>query len=253
MDTAQPAGTAAGLELYDPAAHLTPRQQLACCLRILSAAGWNENFAGHITWQEPGAEAMWCNPAGLWWNEVRASDVCLVDLDGRVLEGTRKVTEAIFIHTELHRRRPDARVVVHGHPYHATLLSALPKAPVITHQAGCVFEGELAVVKEYDGAVNSAEAGQHLADGVGPASGIILASHGALVTGGSVALATFRAITFERMCQTTLDLMKLGATAQEIDPKYRRSNSAWLQDKGVREYWSGAVRLLLQDAPDVLN
>ena len=51
---------------------------------------------------------------------------------------------------------------------------------MIAHQAGCVFEGELAVVDEYAGAVNNADAGQHLADCVGPASGVILASHGAL-------------------------------------------------------------------------
>src|SRR3954464_13198388 len=95
----------------DPAAGLNARQQMACCLRLLAASGWNENFAGHITWQEPGTDTMWCNPAGLWWDEVRASDVCRVDLQGRVVEGTRGVTEAIFIHTELHRRRADAQVV----------------------------------------------------------------------------------------------------------------------------------------------
>ena len=98
---------------------LTPRQQLACCLRLLAAEGYNENFAGHITWQDGAAERMWCNPAGLWWDEVTASDICLVDFDGKVVEGRWPVTEAIFIHTELHRRRPDARVVVHGHPYYA--------------------------------------------------------------------------------------------------------------------------------------
>ena len=61
---------------------------------------------------------MWVNPWGLWWDEVTASDVCAVDFDGNVVEGRWDVTPAIHIHTELHRRRPDARVVVHNHPYH---------------------------------------------------------------------------------------------------------------------------------------
>lgn len=243
----------AALNSADPAAGLDARQQLACCLRLLSQVGWNENFAGHITWQEPGSDTMWCNPAGLWWNEVSASDICRVDFKGHVVDGTRGVTEAIFIHTELHRRRDDARVVVHGHPYYATLLSAIPLPPRITHQAGCLFDGELGVVAEYDGGVTDVSAGQHLADGVGESSGVIMANHGALVTAGTPALATFRAVTFERMCQATVDLIKMGAEAQEIAPRFRASNARWLQDKGVREYWSGAVRQLVSQDPSVLD
>jgi len=232
---------------------LSPQQELACCLRLLAAEGYNENFAGHITWQPPGSEAMWCNPAGLWWHEVTASDICLVDLGGTVTEGRWPVTEAIFIHTELHRRRPDARVIVHGHPYYATLLSAIPAAPVISHQAGCVFDGEIGVVNEYDGAVNNADAGQHLADNVGVASGIVLANHGALVLGDNVPLATFRAVSFERMCRMTVDLKRLGVAGQEILPQFRRHNYEWLKTKGASQYWAGAVRTLVKEQPDVLR
>lgn len=232
---------------------LSPQQELACCLRLLAAEGYSENFAGHITWQMPGKDAMWCNPAGLWWNEVTASDICLVGLGGEVIEGRWPVTEAIFIHTELHRRRPDARVVVHGHPYYATLLSAIPAAPVISHQAGCVFDGEIGVVNEYDGAVNNADAGQHLADHVGAATGVILASHGALVMGDHIPLATFRAVSFERMCRATVDLKKMNATAQDILPQFRRHNYEWLKTKGASQYWAGAVRQLVAAHPEVLR
>jgi ribulose-5-phosphate 4-epimerase/fuculose-1-phosphate aldolase len=235
------------------ALELSPQQELAICLRLLAAEGYSENFAGHITWQPPGQQAMWCNPAGLWWDEVTASDMCLVDLDGKVVWGRWPVTEAIFIHTELHRRRPDARVVVHGHPYYATLLSAIPAAPVIGHQAPCVFDGEVGVVNEYDGAVNNVDAGQHLADGVGAATGVILANHGALVIGDHVPMATFRAVTFERMCRMSVDLRKMNATAQDILPQFRKHNYEWLKTKGTSQYWAGAVRMLLKDRPEVLN
>lgn len=231
---------------------LTEPQALACALRLLADEGYNENFAGHITWQPQGQTAMWCNPAGLWWPEVRASDMCLVDLDGKVLKGTRTVTEAIFIHTEIHRRRSDARVLVHGHPYHATLLSALPQMPVIAHQAGCVFDGELGLVVDYDGPVNDPAAGRHLADGVGASTGIIMANHGAMVIGDTMALATFRAVSFERMCRQTIDLMMLSRTCQEIAPKHRKWNYDWLKTKGAREYWAGAVRQLIARHPEVL-
>jgi len=232
---------------------LTQPQALACALRLLAVEGYNENFAGHITWQPAGQTAMWCNPTGLWWPEVRASDMCLVDLDGKVLHGTRSVTEAIFIHTEIHRRRPDARVLVHGHPYYATLLSALPQVPAIAHQAGCVFDGELGVVVDYDGPVNDPAAGRHLADSVGMNTGIVMANHGAMVIGDTVALATFRAVSFEVMCRQTVDLMALGRQPQEIAAKHRKWNYDWLKTKGAEQYWAGAVRQLVAREPEVLQ
>lgn len=232
---------------------LTEAQALACALRLLADEGYNENFAGHITWQPPGKTAMWCNPEGLWWPEVRASDMCLVDLDGKVLQGTRRVTEAIFIHTEIHRRRPDARVLVHGHPYYATLLSAVPRLPLIAHQAGCVFDGELGLVVDYDGPVNDPAAGQHLADSVARSTGVIMANHGAMVIGDTMALATFRAVSFERMCRQSVDLLSIGATPQEIPARHRKWNYDWLKTKGAEQYWSGAVRQLVARHPDVLQ
>jgi ribulose-5-phosphate 4-epimerase/fuculose-1-phosphate aldolase len=237
----------------DQVRNLTVPQQLACALRILSKVGYNENFAGHITWQEPGADTMWCNPATRWWPEVQASDICRVDLNGDVVEGRWPVTDAIFIHTELHRVRPDARVIVHGHPYYAALLAALPVAPYITHQAGCVLHDEIRAVDEFDGGVLDQSAGAHLATLVGNASGVVLANHGALVCGPDMAIAAFRADTFERMCRTTWDLLSAGRTPQPIDPGVRQTLKEWLLRNGSVDYWNGEVRQLIQREPDVLE
>ena len=232
---------------------LSARQQLACGLRILSALGYNESFAGHITWQEPGEDTMWCNPASRWWQEVRASDICRVTLDGLVVEGPWPVTDAIYIHTELHKVRPDARVIVHGHPYFGTLLAAVPAPAEITHQAGCVFDGELAMVDEFAGGVLDSSAGAHLAELVGGASGVVLANHGVLVAGPDMAVAAFRADTFERMCRTTADLIGMKVAPQPIDPDIRASLKPWLLTTGAKAYWEGAVRQLIAREPDVLD
>ena len=67
----------------------------------------------------------------------------------RVVEGKWDVTPAVFLHTELHRARPDAAVIVHDHPYYATLLASMGETPRIVHQNSCIFDGELAFVDEY--------------------------------------------------------------------------------------------------------
>lgn len=232
---------------------LTTPQALACALRILAHEGWQENLSGHITWADDTDETLWVNPWGLWWSEVKASDIMRVSLDGEVLSGPWDVTPVVFIHTELHRARPDARIVVHNHPYAATILSCLGVPPVISHQNAGLFDGELAFVDEYDGAVESAEAGRWLADQVGKASGVLLANHGAIVTGESIGAACYRAVTFERMCRFTLDALQAGRELRPLPLASRTALKELLQRVTPDAYWDGAVRQLLAREPDVLE
>lgn len=234
------------------AADLSAVEQLACALRLLAELNYNENFAGHITWQLPGTTTLLVNPWGLWWNEVTASRISVVDLNGEVVEGAQP-TEAIFIHTELHRNRPDARVVIHNHPPYGTLLASLGLLPAISHQAGCLFLDDLRLVDEYRGAVNDETSGQALADDIGAATGVVMANHGVLVTGADMAEAVYRAITFERMCEMTYQQMQLGMSPREIARDIAEPVKGWLLEKGAAAYWDGAVRLLLERAPDVLS
>jgi ribulose-5-phosphate 4-epimerase/fuculose-1-phosphate aldolase len=101
-----------GLEVWAPSkmppigVDLTDEQQLAIAFRHLADIDFAENMAGHITWQPDRSTDMYVNPWGLWWQELTASDICVVDEDARVVRGRWDVTPAIHIHTELHRIRP---------------------------------------------------------------------------------------------------------------------------------------------------
>ena len=230
---------------------LTVPQQLACALRILAHEGWRENLSGHITWAAPDG-GMWCNPWGIWWDEVRASDILRLDADGEIVEGDWDVTPAVFLHTELHRTRADATIIVHNHPYYATLLAAMREMPRMVHQNSCIFDGELALVDEYAG-VDDAQQGKWLAAQVGDASGILLAQHGAIVTGSTIGEACYKAVTFERMCRFTYDVLATGRAPAEIPADARSELKGPLQQNAPRAYWDGAVRMLLARAPGVLK
>src|SRR3954454_2524250 len=70
---------------------LTVEQQLACALRILAAEGWEENLSGHITVACDDGSLL-VNPWGMWWQEVRASDIMHIDKDGALSDGRWDVT-----------------------------------------------------------------------------------------------------------------------------------------------------------------
>ncbi len=232
---------------------LDDRQALACAFRILAHTGFSEHIAGHITWRRDDGKSMWVNPWGLWWEEVRASDVCAVDFDGNVIEGAWDVTPAIHIHTELHRRREDARIVVHNHPYHVALLAATGELPEIVHQTGTMFDGDLRFVDEYTGEVDSAELGADLAEKIGDAKVTILANHGALITGDTIAEAVFRAACIDRVCRLAYDTMLLGKGTTPIAPGLRQAMKASLLERGADVYWAGAARMQIQRTPQVLT
>ena len=84
---------------------LTDEQKMAIAFRHLADIGFAENMAGHITWQpdeqtgpdgrsdKPRSE-MYVNPWGLWWQELTASDICVVDEDAHELSGWDQVQSA---------------------------------------------------------------------------------------------------------------------------------------------------------------
>lgn len=232
---------------------LTDEQKLALAFRWLAKEGFAENLAGHITWQREGTDTMLVNPWGLWWREIAASDICEIDEDGSVVAGKWDVTPAIHIHTELHRMRPDARVVIHNHPYHVCVLAALGVLPDLVHQTASMFDGDLGLVTEYTGEVDSAELGVDLAERIGDASIVILASHGVIVTGETLEQATYRAASIDRVCRMSFDIGRSGGTALPLEPGLVAGMKVSLMERGADIYFEGLARQLIRDEPDVLE
>jgi len=230
---------------------LTVEQELACALRILAREGWRENLSGHVTIANADG-GMLCNPWGMWWEEVKATDILHLDADGEIIAGRWDVTPAVFLHTELHRARADAAVIVHNHPYYATLLATMGEAPHPVHQNSCIFDGEIAFLDEYGG-IEDANDGKWLATHVGDASGILLAHHGAIVTAPTIPEACYKATTFERMCRFTYDTIAAGREPKVLPAAARAALKPLLRQNTPQAYWDGAVRLLLRDEPEVLT
>jgi len=232
---------------------LSPSQALACAYRILARTGFSENLAGHITWAVDASANLLVNPWGKWWSELQASDICVVSPDGEVIDGKWDVTPAIPIHTELHRRRQDARVVVHNHPYWACLLASLGELPRFLHQTACMYEGDLVFVDEYDGEIDDPELGRQLASRIGDASVALLANHGVIVTGATIEHAIYRAASFDRQCKLTFQTLTTGRKIREIPPHVRPAIKASLLERAADVYWAAAVRTVLREEPDVLE
>lgn len=232
---------------------LSDEQQMAVAFRHLAGIGFAENMAGHITWQPDGRSDMYVNPWGLWWQELTASDICVVDEDARVVRGRWDVTPAIHIHTEIHRHRPDARVVIHNHPYYVSLIAALGTLPELVHQTGALFLDDMYLVEKYDGEIDTPWRAAELAAQIGSANLVILANHGVIATGKDLAAAVYRAVSIERVCRLAYDVMVTGRTPTTMNRGDMVGMQASLIERAADVYWAGAARMTIKADPGVLG
>ncbi len=248
-----------GLEVWAPSVvppigvELSDEQALAVAFRHLAGVGFVENMAGHITWQLDGHTEMLVNPWGLWWAELTASDICAVDGDARVVRGRWDVTPAIHIHTELHRVRDDARVVIHNHPYYVCVLAALGRLPELVHQTGSLFLDDLCLVDAYDGEIDTPARAAELAARIGGANLTILANHGVIATGRSLPEAVYRAASIERVCKLAYDVLLTGTEPVAMKWSDMAGMQRSLIERAADVYWAGAARMTIKADPDVLR
>jgi L-fuculose-phosphate aldolase len=148
------------------------------------------------------------------------------------------------LHTEVYKRRPDVRCVVHGHPPYATAFSATDaRFEFLTHDAVLFIDG----LSTYNGVpdlIIDAAQGEDVARALGAGSALLLRNHGVLVAERSVAWATLTGVLLEKSVQMQSIAAGLGRL-QPIPPEWvERIHPSKYQDGFPDEYWNAWVRSL---------
>ena len=116
-----------------------------------------------------------------------------------------------------------------------------------------MFSGDIALVNEYTGGVDSASAGAELCAHVGSATAVILANNGVLIIGETIEQAAYRAVAFERTCRLHFDSLSTGRKLVPVPMKARVLLKQSLNTLSVDNYWRGEIRSLHDRSPEVLE
>ncbi len=102
------------------------RVDLAAAYRLVANFRWDDLVFTHITAKIPGTEHFLINPYGLMFDEITASSLIKIDIDGKVLQETRfPINPAGFtIHSAVHGARHDVQCVMHTHTLNGVAVSA---------------------------------------------------------------------------------------------------------------------------------
>ena len=182
------------------------KQRLAGAFRLFSKFGFDEGVAGHITARDPEfSDRFWVNPFGVYFGQIKASDMLLVNHKGEVVEGDRPVNAAAFaIHSQVHAARPDCMAAAHAHSMYGKTWSMLGRLLDPLTQDACAFYRDHALFNDYTGVVLETEEGRRIAQALGNKKAVILRNHGLLTVGKTVDEAVWWYITMERSCQAQL-------------------------------------------------
>jgi len=222
------------------------RIELAAAYRLVDYFGWCELIYGHLTARVPGPEHHFLiNPYGLNYDEVTASNLVKIDLEGNKVDADSEhpVSVAGFvIHSAIHMAHSEQnQVVMHTHSRSGMALAALEDGLLPVSMGSTALYGHVSY-HDYEGVSLYLEERDRLIEALGENQSMILRNHGLLSTGRTVADAFLRHYRIERAAQVQLDASAAG-TLRVLDPALAKKSgdevnrfAAMEDDTGALEY-----------------
>ncbi len=118
-----------------------------------------------------------CTPTGISKGNLKPDDLCVVDMTGKQISGSRKRTSEILLHLSIYKARPDVKAVIHSHPPHATAFAVAGiDLPTCIHPEAEVFLGTVKTAKYVT--PGDTRLGESILPYVKDSNTILLQSHG---------------------------------------------------------------------------
>ena len=144
---------------------------------------------GNISYRDPESNKVYLTPSGMHYATLVEDDIVVCDLDGTILESSRKPTIETELHLSVYRNRPDVNAVVHTHPINSTVFSCCgEEIPLLIDEAAQCLGGS---VKTAPYALpGSPELAENCVQALGEArNACLLMSHGAVCVGENMEAA----------------------------------------------------------------
>lgn len=236
------------------------RKDLAATYRLCAMHGWTDLVFTHISARLPdenGEERFLINPYGVMFDEMTASALVKIDVDGNICQDTDYfVNPAGFvIHSAVHMARHDAGCVIHVHtPYGIAVSIQKPGLRRYSQFSMQVYDD--IAYHDYEGIALEMEERKTLVEDLGENSLMILRNHGTLTLGKTCGTAFLRMYFLENACKTQIFAQSIGDEKQlneepaEMGNKvYQQGAAAFVPGLGDNLIWPGLMRKLQRTNP----
>lgn len=216
------------------------RVDLAALYRLVDYYGWSDLLGTHISARVPGEpEHFLLNPYGFLWEEMTASMLLKVNMDGEILTPTNhKINPAGFnIHGAVMATRPEVNFSIHTHTSAGTGVGTQKDGLVPLTQHALHVMAHTGYY-EYGGIETEPGERDKIAAALGGHNVLFLRNHGLITVGRTPGEAFMWIYRAERACRMQLAVQQSGAEtvplADELVAETLELNAHLNSDKGYR-------------------
>lgn len=232
------------------------RCDLAALYRLVRMHGWDDLFFTHISMRVPGpAEHFLLNPFGLLYEDVTASNLVKVDLDGNVLPPSRYgINPAGFtIHSTIHAARHDVTVAMHLHTDAGVAVAAQKGGLLPISQLAMNIMSDVAY-HDYEGLALVEDEKPRIVADLGDKHLMILRNHGTLSVGAHPFQAYLRIYLLERACKIQTMAQSGGAELIHWDKAmqdrvYKQGEEGILNEFFLEIAWAALLDRVRRESP----
>ena len=228
------------------------QKDLAAVFRWTARLNMNEGIANHFSVCLPNSNDFYVNGSGKHFSSIKASDMVLVEQNK--IEDIKKKPElvdptALNIHATIHKKVPQARCILHLHSKYATVLSTLKDTTLKPIDQNTMrFFNRVAIYKDFGG-LGFEEESNKMAAAIGNNKSILLANHGILTVGATVAQAFDELYYFEKACETYITALLTNKELNIVDNKIAEKTAQEWENYPVNmgEQHLKAIRIILDN------
>lgn len=230
------------------------RVELAACYRLVALNGWDDVIFTHISAKIPGTEHFLINPYGLMFEEVTASNLVKIDLQGnKLMDSPYEINPAGFtIHSAVHEVRHDAGCVLHTHTAAGVGVSA-QQGGILPISQQALFVLSSLSYHEYEGVALRKDEKARLQQHLGRSKNMVLRNHGLMTVGRDVAEAFLTMHTLQRCCEIQINAQAAGSELipipQSILDGAIESMRQVTKGAGANLAWPALMRKAQRDSP----
>jgi ribulose-5-phosphate 4-epimerase/fuculose-1-phosphate aldolase len=229
------------------------RVDLAALYRLVALHGWDDLIYTHISARIPGPEHQFLiNPYGMLFEEITASSLVKIDLDGNILQDTPYfINPAGFtIHSAIHAAREDAKFVMHLHSDQGVAVAAQKDGLLPLSQHALIVLPRLAY-HDYEGIALNLDERERLVADIGDKTLMLLRNHGTLSVGESAADCWVGMFYLERACKQQVMALSAGRENVLFAPEAAQAEVKMQVARGIggKLAWPGCLRRLDREMP----